>query len=122
LHCSRIGHAAILKAMLPLLLAAISVTPVLDDPPRVTGNCHPARVHFTGRITSTGAGAVRYAWVRSDKPSTATFTLTFDKAGSLPVTYDWLLQGPGDGWVVLHVISPQSAHSDKVKFQVKCGN
>jgi hypothetical protein len=46
----------------------------------------------------------------------------FEKPGSLPVTYDWILQGPAEGWVVLHVISPQSAHSDKVKFHVKCGN
>jgi hypothetical protein len=107
--------------MLLLLLAAISVKPVLDEPPRITGNCRPARVHFTGRIASTGAGAVRYAWARSDKPSTATFTLNFDKPSSLPVTYDWILQGPAEGWVVLHVISPESAHSDKVKFRVSCG-
>jgi hypothetical protein len=110
-----------LKAMLPLLLAALSVTAALDDPPRITGHCHPSRVHFTGRITATGAGAVRYAWVRSDKPSTATFPLKFDKPGSLPVTYDWIVQGPAHGWVVLHVISPESVHSEKVKFEVNCG-
>jgi hypothetical protein len=106
--------------MLPLLLAAISVKPVLDYPPRITGNCHPARVHFTGHITSSGPGPVRYAWVRSDKPSTSTFLLNFEKAGSLPVTYDWFLPGPADGWVVLHVISPESAHSEKVEFHVPC--
>jgi hypothetical protein len=106
--------------LLPLLLAAASVKPALDSPPKITGNCHPARVHFTGRITSTGAGAVRYTWVRSDKPSTATFTMSFDKAGSLPVTYDWLLTGPADGWVVLHVLTPEDEHSDKVHFHVTC--
>jgi hypothetical protein len=107
--------------MLALLLAAISVKPVLDYPPKITGNCHPARVHFTGRITSTGAARVRYAWVRNDKPSSSTFVLTFDKPGTLPVTYDWLMQGPADGWVVLQVISPESAHSEKVEFHVPCG-
>ncbi len=106
--------------MLPLLLAAISVKPILDYPPKITGNCHPSRVHFTGRITSTGAGTVHYAWARNDRPSTATFTMTFEKAGSLPVTYDWLMPGPADGWVVLQVITPESAHSDKVQFHVSC--
>ena len=102
--------------MLPLLF---TITALLNKP-TITGNCHPARVHFTGRVTSPSAGAVRYAWARSDRPSTATFTLNFDKPGSLPVTYDWLMPGPTDGWVVLHVISPESQHSDKIHFHVPC--
>ena len=106
--------------MLPLLLAAVALKPVLDYPPKITGNCHPARVHFTGRITADGPGPVRYAWVRNDKPSTATFVLTFDKPGTLPVTYDWLLPGPADGWVVLQVITPVPTHSEKVLFHVSC--
>jgi len=106
--------------MLSFLLAAISVKAVLDYPPRITGNCHPARVHFTGRITSSGAAAVRYAWVRNDRPSTATFVLNFDKPGSLPVTYDWIMTGPADGWVALQVISPESTNSGKVEFHVSC--
>ena len=79
--------------MPPLLLAALAVKLTLDHPPVISGNCNPARVHFT----------------------------SFSKAESLPVTYDWLLKGPADGWVVLHVISPQAVHSDKVRFQVTCG-
>jgi hypothetical protein len=106
--------------VLPLLLAAISVKAVVDDPPRITGNCHPARVHFTGRITASAPGPVRYAWVRSDQPSTRTFVLNFDKPATLPVTYDWLLRGPADGWVVLQIISPDRTHSDKLHFHVAC--
>ena len=106
--------------MLALLLAAVAVKVTLDHPPVISGNCNPARVHFTGRIAADGPGPVKYTWVRSDQPSTATFTLNFSKAESLPVTYDWLLKGPADGWVVLHVISPQAVHSDKERFQVTC--
>ena len=69
---------------------------------------------------NTAAGE-RGAAQRSDKPSTATFTLNFTAPGSLPVTYDWLLKGPADGWVVLQVILPEKANSGKVRFQVKCG-
>ena len=107
--------------VLPLLLSALALKAALDHPPAITGNCHPARVHFTGRISADAAGAVRYTWVRSDKPSTATFTLEFKGAGSLPVTYDWLLPGPADGWVVLQVISPEKTNSGMVRFHVKCG-
>ena len=107
--------------MLPLLLAALALKPTLDHPPVITGNCNPERVHFTGHITADAPGPVKYTWVRSDKPSTATFTLNFTAPGSLPVTYDWLLKGPADGWVVLQVILPEKANSGKVRFQVKCG-
>ena len=106
--------------MLPLLLSALAVKPILDQTPAITGNCNPARVHFTGHITADVPGLVKYTWVRSDRPSTATFTHSFTKAGSLPVTYDWLLKGPAEGWVVLQVISPEAVHSGKVRFEVKC--
>ena len=107
--------------MLPLLLAALAIKATLDHPPAITGNCNPARVHFTGHIAAEAPGPVKYAWVRSDKPSTSTFTLNFTTPGSLPVTYDWLLKGPADGWVVLQVISPQTVNSGMVRFHVKCG-
>jgi hypothetical protein len=107
--------------VLHFLLAALAVTPTLDRAPAITGNCNPARVHFTGRIAANAAVPVKYTWVRSDKPSTATFTLDFTAPGSLPVTYDWLLKGPADGWVVLQVISPDPSKSDMVRFHIKCG-
>lgn len=106
--------------MLLLLLVALAVKPTLDHPPVITGNCHPARVHFAGHIAADAPGPVKYTWVRSDKPSTATFNLYFTAPGSLPVTYDWLLQGPADGWVVLQVVAPESANSGKVRFHVEC--
>jgi len=102
-----------------MLVAALAVKAMLATPPTVTG-CDPARVHFTGRIENTATGPVRYTWVRSDKPSNNTFVLDFDKPGSRPVTYDWLLKGPADGWVVLQVVSPEKVHSEKVRFEVSC--
>jgi hypothetical protein len=103
-----------------LLSALLAIKAVVSTPPRISGNCDPARVHFTGRISNDSTGPVRYTWVRSDQPSASTFTLQFDKPGSLPVTYDWLLKGPADGWVVLQVLSPEKVHSEKVRFDVTC--
>jgi hypothetical protein len=103
-----------------LLAAALVVKATLSAPTIIAGNCSPARVHFTARIASDTAGPVRYTWVRSDKPSNNTFTLDFDKPGSRPVTYDWLLNGPAGGWVVLRVLSPERVNSEKVRFEVSC--
>jgi hypothetical protein len=102
------------------LVAALAIRAVLNPKAAITGGCSPARVHFTGSITSDKAGPVRYTWVRSDKPSNNTFVVEFDKAGSRVVTYDWLFKGPGEGWVVLQVVEPEKGHSEKVRFEVSC--
>lgn len=101
-----------------ILICAVKAT--LSAPAVTAGNCNPARVHFTGRISNDAAGPVRYTWVRSDKPSSNTFIVDFDKPGSRPVTYDWLLKGPAEGWVVLQVVSPEKTHSSKMRFTVTC--
>ena len=41
------------------MLAAMAVKPTLDHPPAISGNCHPARVHFTGRIAADAPGPVK---------------------------------------------------------------
>ena len=105
------------------MLAALLVSQAVKasvSVPVITGNCSPSRVHFAGRIESSAAGALKYSWVRSDKPSSATFDLKFDAPGSLPVTYDWILKGPAEGWVVLQVISPEKVNSGKIRFELKC--
>lgn len=102
-----------------LLLAALAIKATVTAP-AITGNCNPARVHFTGHIRTDAAGPVKYTWVRSDRPSTASLTLNFTSPGELPVSYDWMLKGPGDGWVVLQVISPENVNSGKIRFDVTC--
>jgi hypothetical protein len=104
----------------PLIAASLAIKIALSAPTIFPGNCNPARVHLAGQITSDAVGPVRYTWVRSEKPTNRTFTLQFDKPGSLPVAYDWLLKGPAEGWIVLHVIAPQDVHSEKVRFEVTC--
>jgi hypothetical protein len=103
-----------------LLTAALAIKVAITGSPEITGPCQRTRVHFAGRISSDTPGNVRYTWVRSDKPSNSTFTLQFDKPGSMPVTYDWLLKGPAEGWVVLQVISPEQSHTERVRFAVSC--
>jgi hypothetical protein len=49
-----------------------------------------------------------------------TYTLDFDKAGALPVSFDILVRKSEEGWVMLRVILPEQADSAKVKFAVTC--
>ena len=83
--------------MLPLLLAALAVKPTLDLVRQPSPATAIRACISPGVSAPTAPAPVKYTWVRSDKPSTATFTLSFTKAESLPVTYDWLLKGPADG-------------------------
>jgi hypothetical protein len=46
--------------------------------------------------------------------------MNFTAPGSLPVSYDWMLKGPAEGWVVLQVISPEKVNSGKIRFELKC--
>jgi hypothetical protein len=103
-----------------LLTAVLVTTAVLDPAPILTGNCNPTRVHFTGHIASDAPGQVTYTWVRLNAPVGRTFTLTFDKAGTLPVTLDLLIRKPEEGAVTLRIVLPQPAESAKVKYRVAC--
>ena len=104
--------------MLPAL--ALAITALLDPNPTLTGNCNPTRVHFTGRISADAPGQVTYTWVRLNSPAGRTFTASFDKPGTLPVTLDLLIRKSEEGAVTLRIVLPQSAESAKVKYRVTC--
>jgi hypothetical protein len=56
--------------LFPLMAQAAEVDLILLDPqPSVSGGC-PAKVHFTGRIRTTGPLDVKYQWLRSDGAKT----------------------------------------------------
>jgi len=97
-----------------------AVSAALDPAPAVTGNCNPTRVHFSGHIRSDTAGAVTYTWLRSSQAAGRTFTVRFDEAGSVPVSYDVLLRKAESGTVVLRVVFPQQSDSAKVQYHVMC--
>src|SRR5690242_6759124 len=92
----------------------------LDAPPAITGNCHPTRVHFTGRLNATAPGQAQYQWVRSDGANTALKTMNFSRPGPQPVTMDWMLTKSFNGWVALKLLSPIVVETRKVEFQVSC--
>jgi hypothetical protein len=92
----------------------------LDSPPQISGNCHPTRVHFSGRLNATAPGVAQYQFVRSDNSTAPVRTMKFAQAGLQIVTYDWMLSKPFSGWVALKLVSPMTAETHHVEFQVSC--
>ena len=119
----RNGYRALPIAALLLVGAngqpAFKVGIAIDSPPTLSGNCHPTRVHFSGRINATAPGEATYQWVRSDNAQTPVLTLRFSKPGPLPVSYDWSLSKSATGWVAFRVLSPNQAETKKVGFRLK---
>jgi hypothetical protein len=91
----------------------------LDPQPESRGGC-PARLHFTGRIRSTGPMEVEYQWLRSDGAHTE-HTLRFPRAATLPVSTNWQLGGRYNGWMQLVILSPRHMQTAKATFSVNCG-
>jgi hypothetical protein len=90
------------------------------DEPAISGNCHPTRVHFTGRINATAPGEVQYQWVRSDHADVPVRTLRFTRPGPVPVSFDWSLSRSANGWVALKILYPNRIESRHAQFSVAC--
>jgi hypothetical protein len=91
----------------------------LDPQPEISGGC-PARLHFTGRIRSTGPMYVEYQWLRSDGAHTE-HTLHFARGTTLPVATNWQLNTRYNGWMQLVILSPHHMQTAKATFSVNCG-
>jgi len=75
---------------------------------------------FTGKITTSRAGTVKYLWERSDGVKSSVGTLSFAKAGTKSVYYSWSTTGDYSGWVRLATTSPEKISSSKASFTETC--
>jgi hypothetical protein len=91
----------------------------LDPQPSISGGC-PAKVHFTGRIRSTGPLDVTYQWLRSDGGH-AEHKLHFAKAATQSIATDWQLNTKLTGWMQLVILEPTRMQTAKADFTVNCG-
>ncbi len=93
------------------------------SPAHYVGPC-PGTIKFTGWISSSIQGPVKYQWFRSDGATGPVETLFFEKAGRRPISTTWTLGGPGlpsyAGWEAVHILSPAGADSNKAFFTLKC--
>jgi hypothetical protein len=89
------------------------------EPSSYKGEC-PAKITFKGRIIATEPCQVQYHFIRSDGASSPAKEETFEKAGWKDVSMTWTIGKDYSGWVVLKVISPQPAESEKAHFKITC--
>jgi hypothetical protein len=119
----RIGKLALMAVPILAAILAFGQAKVhlihLDSSPAIDAGC-PAKVHFSGRIETTGPLEVSYQWLRSDGGH-ANATLRFAKAESKDVNYTWTLSQHLSGWVQLVILSPSKEQTAKSNFTVDCG-
>lgn len=84
--------------------------------------CGMHRYTFTGTITYSAAGDVKYYWLRSDGARSENQTVTFMGAGSKVVSYAWDLGTTYNGWVRLMIIMPNQTQAQAdFKLIQNCG-
>jgi hypothetical protein len=106
--------------LIPLIAQAPKVDLIhLDPQPSVSGGC-PAKVHFTGRVRTTGPLNVKYQWLRSDGAKTD-HELHFAKASTQNIATDWQLNTRIHGWMQLVILEPAHLQTAKANFSVNCG-
>ena len=127
---SPLAFLAVAGALLAAASApAVEVTglSVSATPASHSGPC-PVEIKFTGKIALNKAGRATYKWVRSDGgiDTLAHPPVVFPAAGTQVVTTTWTLGAatpafqPFNGWMKLHVLTPQDKLSAPAKFTINC--
>ena len=76
--------------------------------------------NFTGKITASREGTVKYYWEKSNGTKSSSKTVKFTKADIKSVSYSWAVNGDYGGWARLKVTSPEALSSSKASFTETC--
>lgn len=98
--------------------AVTSVTISVDNA-SFTGSC-PHTVTFTAKITTSAAGTITYYWQLGTGEKSATQSLTFSKADTLTVTYEWPFSTSADTSISLYNDKPNHQNFGGPNFKVNC--
>jgi serine/threonine protein kinase len=108
---------------------AATITPSLKAvanvaPPVATSKCTtPTSFTYTGTLTATAAGTVKYQWVYSAGKPGPVQTVSFTGAGDKTVSGETVkTKKAGTGWAELKVVSPVTATSNEATYQLMCGS
>lgn len=82
-------------------------------------NAFPYTFSVRGEMTTNGPAAVTWQWEWSTGEASAPKTLLFAEAGTQAVQNVYQVNGPGDYWARLHVLSPNEM-SQQVEFRMSC--
>jgi hypothetical protein len=106
-------------AVAPVFKAAANVTP----PVAASACTAPKAFSYTGTVSATAAGAVRYQWIYSSGKPGPVRSVSFRAAGSVLVAGATVnRETPGGGWGEIKVISPVARTSDPASYKLLCGS
>jgi len=116
---SQAGSASQATTIVPTTSAVANVTP-----PVAASKCTaPTSFAYSGTLSATTAGTVKYQWVYSSGKPGPVQTLAFTAAGHKTVTGQTVAsETAGSGWAELKVISPSALTSAKATYKLICGD
>jgi putative Ig domain-containing protein len=106
-------------AVAPSFKAVANVTP-----PVAASTCTASTAFsYTGTVSATTAGTVRYQWVYSSGKPGPVRSVSFRAAGSVAVAGATVKRKTaGGGWGEIKVISPVARTSDQASYKLLCGS
>jgi hypothetical protein len=106
-------------AAAPTFKAVANVTP----PVAASACTAPTVFRYTGTVSATSAGTVRYQWVYSSGKPEPVQSVSFRAAGSVAVAGATVSRKTaGGGWGEIKVISPVARTSDQASYKLLCGS
>jgi hypothetical protein len=116
-HESNVNSSSQVATITPSVKAVASVTPPVAASECVT----PSSFTYSGTLTATAPGTVKYQWVYSSGKPGPVQTVSFTSAGDKTVSGETVTaKKAGSGWAELTVISPVKLTSNKASYKLLC--
>jgi len=116
-HKSNVNSSSQVATITPSFKAVASVTPPVAASKCVT----PSSFTYSGTLTATAPGTLKYQWVYSSGKPGPVHTVSFTSAGNKTVSGETVkTKKAGGGWAELKVVSPVKLTSNKASYKLLC--
>ncbi|MGH3293064.1 MAG: protein kinase domain-containing protein, partial [Trebonia sp.] len=117
-HQQNVKSSSQAAAITPSFKAVANVTP-----PVASSKCAtPTSFTYSGTLTATAQGTVKYQWVYSSGKPGPVQAVSFTGAGDTSVSGETVKTNKaGSGWAELKIVSPTALTSNKASYKLLCG-
>src|SRR6185437_12368984 len=116
-HKSNVNSSSQVATITPSFKAVANVTPPVAASKCVT----PSSFTYSGTLTATAPGTLKYQWVYSSGKPGPVQTVSFTSAGNKTVSGETVkTKKAGGGWAELKVVSPVKLTSNKASYKLLC--
>ncbi|HEX7165332.1 MAG TPA: protein kinase [Trebonia sp.] len=116
-HKTNVNSSSQVATITPSFKAVANVTP-----PVAASKCAtPSSFTYSGTLTATAPGTLKYQWVYSSGKPGPVQTVSFTSAGQKTVSGETVkTKKAGSGWAELKLVSPVKLTSNKVGYKLLC--